>query len=232
MDRLPRFPFVFVHGKRKKKEKKSGERNAADPSTLRHVGTRDVHDIPVITRPCIDPPPSVPPTIQQFSFTKLPMNAGEFANLQCIVPTGDLPLNIRWSYPGEEMGGSSGVLAKKVADRVSMLMISVIAARHAGEYVCTAENAAGTASHSTTLTVNGSGLLSAPRNMSSSFFFYLYIHVYTYIHIYIYMYTFIFRFLHNSGKKQHRSEKASPLPSTPFPVSSKRNSLLSRDDVE
>ncbi|OAD62724.1 Down syndrome cell adhesion molecule-like protein Dscam2, partial [Eufriesea mexicana] len=96
----------------------------------------------------------VPPTIQQFSFTKLPMNAGEFANLQCIVPTGDLPLNIRWSYPGEEMGGSSGVLAKKVADRVSMLMISVITARHAGEYVCTAENAAGTASHSTTLTVN------------------------------------------------------------------------------
>ncbi|CAD1475933.1 unnamed protein product, partial [Heterotrigona itama] len=103
----------------------------------------------------------VPPTIQQFSFTKLPMNAGEFANLQCIVPTGDLPLNIRWSYPGEEMGGSSGVLAKKVADRVSMLMISVITARHAGEYVCTAENAAGTASHSTTLTVNGSGLSSS-----------------------------------------------------------------------
>jgi len=86
------------------------------------------------------------------------MNAGEFANLQCIVPTGDLPLNVRWSYPGEEMGGSSGVLAKKVADRVSMLMISVITARHAGEYVCTAENAAGTSSHSTILTVNGSGL--------------------------------------------------------------------------
>lgn len=63
------------------------------------------------------------------------------------------------------MGGSSGVLAKKVADRVSMLMISVITARHAGEYVCTAENAAGTASHSTVLTVNGSGL-SVPREHS------------------------------------------------------------------
>lgn len=97
---------------------------------------------------------------------KLPMNAGEFANLQCIVPTGDLPLNIRWSYPGEEMGGSSGVIAKKVADRVSMLMISIITARHAGEYVCTAENAAGTASHSTILTVNGSGLRSVPREHS------------------------------------------------------------------
>lgn len=109
---------------------------------------------------------SVPPDVQEFAFTKLPMNAGEFANLQCIVPTGDLPLNIRWSYPGEEMGGSSGVLAKKVADRVSMLMISVITAKHAGEYVCTAENAAGTASHSTVLTVNGSGLRSVPREHS------------------------------------------------------------------
>ncbi|XP_023287724.1 Down syndrome cell adhesion molecule-like protein 1 homolog [Orussus abietinus] len=84
------------------------------------------------------------------------MNAGEFANLQCTVPTGDLPLKIRWSYPGVEMGGASGVLAKKVADRVSMLMITTITEKHAGEYVCTAENAAGTASHSTFLTVNGS----------------------------------------------------------------------------
>lgn len=109
------------------------------------------------------------------------MNAGEFANLQCIVPTGDLPLNIRWSYPGEEMGGSSGVLAKKVADRVSMLMISVITARHAGEYVCTAENAAGTASHSTTLTVNGSGLFI----LSYIFFFYIRVYIYIYIHVYL-----------------------------------------------
>ena len=84
------------------------------------------------------------------------MNAGEFANLQCIVPTGDLPLTIRWSYPGVAMGGSSGVITKKVADRVSMLMISVITAKHAGDYVCTAENAAGKSSYSTFLTVNGS----------------------------------------------------------------------------
>lgn len=124
--------------------------------------TRDAYNR---IHPYIAPPSSVPPVVQEFAFTKLPMNAGEFANLQCIVSSGDLPLNIRWSYPGEEMGGSSGVLAKKVADRVSMLMISVITARHAGEYVCTAENAAGTASHSTILTVNGSGL-SVPREHS------------------------------------------------------------------
>lgn len=141
----------------------------------------------------------MPPTIQQFSFTKLPMNAGEFANLQCIVPTGDLPLNIRWSYPGEEMGGSSGVLTMKVADRVSMLMISVITARHAGEYVCTGENAAGTASHSTTLTVNGSGLSSVPREL----------------HFLIYITFLSFpSFLHNPGK-EHCSDPSPPGILTP-----------------
>lgn len=77
------------------------------------------------------------------------------------------------------MGGSSGVIAKKVADRVSMLMISVITARHAGEYVCTAENAAGTASHSTTLTVNGSGLFFPPPNKYIFFVSFIYIHTYT-----------------------------------------------------
>lgn len=87
------------------------------------------------------------------------MNAYEFANLQCIVPSGDFPLSVRWNYPGEEMGGASGVLTKKVADRVSMLMIPVIAARHAGEYTCTAQNAAGIVSHSTFLIVNGSQLI-------------------------------------------------------------------------
>ncbi|KAJ8667920.1 hypothetical protein QAD02_009583, partial [Eretmocerus hayati] len=96
----------------------------------------------------------VSPTIQPFAFTKIPMNAGEFANLQCIVPVGDLPLRIRWTYPGDSIGGASGVLVKKVADRVSMLMIQSISARHAGDYICTAENDAGDVSYATPLIVN------------------------------------------------------------------------------
>lgn len=95
------------------------------------------------------------PIIEKFAFTKVPMNAGEFANLQCAVTSGDLPLKIHWNYPGQEMGGASGVLARKVADRISMLMIPVIEARHAGEYICTAQNAAGKSFESTLLTVNG-----------------------------------------------------------------------------
>lgn len=48
------------------------------------------------------------------------------------------------------------MIVKKVADRVSMLMITAITAKHAGDYVCTAENAAGTASYTAELVVNGS----------------------------------------------------------------------------
>ena len=103
------------------------------------------------------------PTIQPFAFTKVPMNAGEFANLQCIVPIGDLPLKIRWTYPGEKLGGASGVLIKKVADRVSMLMITAITEKQAGAYICTAENAAGAASYAANLTVNGSQLFHSRR---------------------------------------------------------------------
>ncbi|KAL7294790.1 hypothetical protein TKK_0011722 [Trichogramma kaykai] len=94
------------------------------------------------------------PHIQPFTFTKVPMNAGDFANLQCIVPIGDLPLKIRWHYPGEKLGGASSVMVKKVADRVSMLMIPTITEKHAGDYVCQAENAAGSVEHRASLVVN------------------------------------------------------------------------------
>lgn len=109
------------------------------------------------------------------------MNAGEFANLQCIVPTGDLPLTIRWSYPGEEMGGSAGVITKKVADRVSMLMISSITAEHAGCcYTCNAENLAGKSSYSTQLIVNGS----RDSRFLPFFFFFCYRSFFLYVILY------------------------------------------------
>lgn len=101
--------------------------------------------------------------IQPFAFTKSPMNAGEFDTLQCLVPIADLPLKIRWHYPNQESGGASGVMVKKVADLVSILMIPTITAKHAGNYTCVAENWGGNSSHTTQLVVNGS---------LHSFFFY------------------------------------------------------------
>lgn len=46
-----------------------------------------------------------------------------------------------------------------LGDRISVLSIQSVAADHNGEYTCTAENPAGVADYTATLTVNGTGLL-------------------------------------------------------------------------
>nr|CAD7199658.1 unnamed protein product [Timema douglasi] len=95
-----------------------------------------------------------PPSIAPFSFGTLPMNAGTFANLQCIVVSGDLPVMITWSYPGDKMATDLELSVTKVANRISLLTISTLRAVHAGDYTCIASNRAGTAAYTAPLTVN------------------------------------------------------------------------------
>lgn len=109
---------------------------------------------------------TVPPTIQPFAFTKSTMSAGDFVNLQCIVE-GDLPLKIHWTHPH-----MAEVMVTKVAERVSMLMISSVQASHAGDYVCTAKNAAGKVSYTAVLAVNGSIDYHSLSFVAFAFFFY------------------------------------------------------------
>lgn len=97
----------------------------------------------------------VPPTITPFSFGSSPLNAGGFVNLQCIVGSGDLPVNITWAYPGNDTLKPT-VTTSKVADRVAMLTIDVLTANHAGNYTCVATNSAQTVTHTATLQINGS----------------------------------------------------------------------------
>nr|CAD7258839.1 unnamed protein product [Timema shepardi] len=95
-----------------------------------------------------------PPSIAPFSFGTLPMNAGTFANLQCIVVSGDLPVLITWSHPGDKMAADLELSVMKVANRISLLTISTLRAVHAGDYTCIASNQAGTAAYTAPLTVN------------------------------------------------------------------------------
>lgn len=84
------------------------------------------------------------------------MNAGIFANLQCSVVSGDLPVTIMWTYPHDNLTPSDmGISIMKVADRVSLLTISVLQAHHWGNYTCVAENVAGVSVYSTPLVING-----------------------------------------------------------------------------
>ncbi|XP_053980917.1 cell adhesion molecule Dscam2 isoform X1 [Hylaeus volcanicus] len=106
----------------------------------------------------------VAPQLAPFAFGDEAANAGEMATVQCAVIKGDLPLRIVWSLNGRpiDVGRVSGdhsydtpdIVVTRGSKRISTLTIDSVAARHAGEYKCTATNAAGSAAHTSVLSVN------------------------------------------------------------------------------
>ncbi|CAL7934268.1 unnamed protein product [Xylocopa violacea] len=106
----------------------------------------------------------VGPQLAPFTFGDEAANAGEMATVQCAVIKGDLPVRIVWSLNGRpiDVGRASGdhsydipdVVVTRSSKRISTLTIDSVAARHAGEYSCTATNAAGSATHTSVLSVN------------------------------------------------------------------------------
>jgi len=111
-------------------------------------------------------PFAVAPQLAPFSFGDEAANAGEMATVQCAVIKGDLPIDVTWSFNGREIEAANGafdehsydnpdIAISRSSKRASTLTIESVAARHAGEYSCTASNTAGTATHSSVLSVNG-----------------------------------------------------------------------------
>lgn len=108
---------------------------------------------------------AVAPQIAPFTFGDEAANAGEMATVQCAVIKGDLPIDVVWSFNGrvidangafdEHNYDNSDIVISSSSKRASQLTIESVAARHAGEYSCTASNTAGTATHSSVLSVNG-----------------------------------------------------------------------------
>lgn len=108
---------------------------------------------------------AVGPQLAPFVFGDEAANAGEMATVQCAVIKGDLPVKIVWSLNGRpiDVGRVSGdhsydipdIVVTRSSKRISTLTIDSVAARHAGEYSCTATNAAGSATHTSVLSVNG-----------------------------------------------------------------------------
>jgi hypothetical protein len=84
------------------------------------------------------------------------INTGESVQLNCHVSKGDKPLKITWNFHGEELSSHMGITTTKIGDRTSLLTISSVMAGHSGNYTCTAQNAAGSISYTTTVHVNGS----------------------------------------------------------------------------
>lgn len=98
----------------------------------------------------------VAPQILPFNFGDEPANSGDLVSLTCSVK-GDLPIDITWALNGVPIDGRQGadVNVASTNKRNSVLSIDSVAARHAGDYTCSAANLAGATSHTATLAVNG-----------------------------------------------------------------------------
>ena len=88
------------------------------------------------------------------------MNEGDFAQISCIVTSGDQPLTISWSFHGTDGVSLSdkpdnGITTTNLGSRMSMLVIDQVRHHHQGTYTCLAKNSAGTKSYTTELKVNG-----------------------------------------------------------------------------
>ena len=99
---------------------------------------------------------AVAPQLMPFSFGEGSLTAGQPITVQCMIMDGDLPMTLRWMFHGQELSSQMGISTFRLNQRVSLLSIDSVAAGHAGDYTCVAQNAAGHINHTATLFVNGS----------------------------------------------------------------------------
>lgn len=89
------------------------------------------------------------------------MNFDESASAMCAITKGDTPLKIWWMFKGDDdnfaynLTTSDGVIITRSTQKVSMLSIEAVKARHRGNYSCFVSNKAGVVQHSAYLFING-----------------------------------------------------------------------------
>lgn len=101
-----------------------------------------------------------PPQITEFTFGDEPANTGEMASVQCLVPKGDLPVNIYWNLNNKTINnGDLDINIVRLNARTSVLSIVSLEEVHRGMFTCIANNKAGFTETSAVLRVNGSRTL-------------------------------------------------------------------------
>lgn len=89
------------------------------------------------------------------------MNLDDAVSATCTIAKGDLPIHIWWTlvddFNGDEKNLSSndGLMITRTSQKLSLLNIDAVKARHRGNYTCYAKNKAGTSKHSAFLFING-----------------------------------------------------------------------------
>ena len=90
-----------------------------------------------------------------FEFGDEPFDIMTTTIVSCVVPKGDLPMDIKWLFNTRRISTNDGVLISGNSQRMSMLTIESVQPRHAGNYTCIARNKAGVAHHTSELKVIG-----------------------------------------------------------------------------
>lgn len=117
-----------------------------------------------------------PPLLVPFQFPSETVDEGSYVQIGCSVIKGDEPLQISWSLQGDVISSDPSITTTMLGTRSSILIISQVGYRHAGDYSCRATNKAGSNTHSATLRVNGirvGGGLREIRVTLKSWIFYL-----------------------------------------------------------
>lgn len=111
----------------------------------------------MISFPDLHPLPlhAAPPKIAPFDFGEAPANFEDSVSVNCLVTSGDLPIDIEWLFGGEPINFSTGIAVLRGGKRTSLLTIDSVHAGHAGNYSCKARNKAASSEYSAALVVNG-----------------------------------------------------------------------------
>lgn len=106
-------------------------------------------------------PSQVLPAIIPFWFGEEELNFDESVTATCSINRGDLPIHIWWQFRGDgdaegyNLTTNDGILITRNTQKVSMLAIDALKARHRGNYTCFAANKGGVSQHSAYLAING-----------------------------------------------------------------------------
>lgn len=105
---------------------------------------------------------SVLPQITPFSFgDEQDVNFDEAVAATCIITKGDVPIQVWWTLVDDfdkfekNLSTNDGILITRTSQKLSLLNIDAVKARHRGNYTCYAKNKAGISQHSAFLYING-----------------------------------------------------------------------------
>lgn len=73
----------------------------------------------------------------------------------CMVPDGDTPIEIKWTFEGKELSPVMGYNVGRVGARMSILYFKPVSQEYGGAYACVASNPSGNDTHEAILRVHG-----------------------------------------------------------------------------